>query len=189
MNFNFEIGFDRIRLVKWLMNHRTRVANKMSVLGNDLAIRGRRHDNSYTGDTESELFIKAKTSKDINNRMRYGLMVQNLHEGSNDYLPGYHENGLSDMNLVQLIELICDNMAALEERISNPNNGDTEVKLNPEDYYDAALERIPEDTPDIVKDMIRNTVDYIVDKNAVIKGMIEKREALRRGETTKKQTI
>lgn len=203
MIFEREIGFDRARLIKWMVRHRTRVSNKLSVLGNDLAIRGRRHDNSYTDDTESTLFIKAKTAKDISERERYSQLLNRLHEQNNDYLPNYHDRGLSGMNLVQLMEFICDGMATFEEDvIKSKDDGNTMVDLEPKDYYDAVLERIPEDTPEVVKDMIQNTIDYIVDKNSAIKRMIEKREmlyradmakrkeeALHRGETKEEQNI
>ena len=177
----YDTDFDRNRLIKWLMRHRTRVGNKMSALGNDLAIRGRRHDNTYTDDMESELFIKAKTASTYEERLRATEGLYNLHARNNDYYPEFHKGGLSDMNMAQIIELICERMALYEETILE--NGNTILSIEPDRYYEFVLLGFPEDMPDIIKDIVRNTIDYIVDKNSVIKKMIEKREAMYRGET------
>ena len=183
MNYDYDRYFNKNKLIKWLMSHRLRVSNKMSVLGNDLVIRGRRHDNSYSDDMEVELATRSKTSDILAERKRYAEMLENLHKAHNDYCPLYFENGLLDMNLVQIMELICDSMARYEE--TKTSDGNRVISINPEDYYDYVLAVFPEDIPELLQSLVKNTIDYIVDKNSVIKKMIEKREAIYSGETKK----
>lgn len=108
--------------VKDLVDHKRRVAGHMQTVANDLFGRAAVHDNSKFSEEEYSAYdaafpglqkyaygtpeFKAELSK-------IGLAVAH-HYSVNDHHPEFFRNGVSDMNLIQLIEMVCDWMAASE---------------------------------------------------------------------------
>ena len=121
--------FTRNHVAKWLVNHRNRVSMKMSALGNDLAIRGRRHDNSYTDNTEIDLFIKYLSETDPHKKKRAKELLDGVHYSRNDCYPRFFDKGVSEMNMIQLIEYICERMASLEEARTTGDEAMPEISL------------------------------------------------------------
>lgn len=169
-------------VIHWLLDHRMKVSNRLSSLGNDLAIRGRRHDNTYSEPVEMNRFaefynISLSDAARDEKRDRCADMVKNLHKKRNDYLYGFFENGINGMNMLQLMEYICDRITLWEEfKAGNisPINYDIlmdETSRNDVRHY--VLVGLPELSPDM-KAVVLNTVDYILDKNAILKKIVER---------------
>jgi hypothetical protein len=159
-----------MHVIKWLMEHRNNVSIKLSSLGNDLAIRGRRHDNSYTDDTESELFIQIMNAETQEQKDHFKELLNSVHGKVNDYYPSYfEEDGTRGMHILQLLEYICDKMATYEK---------THIKVSAmptQEYYDYVLEDLGDISDDLII-IIKNTMDYIYNKNMVIHRMMKQEE-------------
>lgn len=162
--------YTKMNVIKWLIGHRDKVSEKLSSLGNDLAIRGRRHDNSYTDDTECELFIQMENAETQEQKDHYKELLHSIHGKVNDYDPLYfEEDGTVGMHILQLLEYICDKMAYYEA---------THIKVSAmptQEYYDFVLEDLGEISDDLII-IIKNTIDYIYNKNMVIKRTMKQEE-------------
>ena len=141
--------------------HKARVSTRMSDLANDLGARGRRHANSYTGDTELSLLMKIEESDSAEDVRRYHELLDEIHAKNNDYEPNFHKY-IGEMNMIQLIEFIVDRVAVYD-------------RLVVEDGYPNAFEgyvsNIMMDLPNISDDLrgvIRETILYVVDRNKSI---------------------
>ena len=153
-------------ILNQILTHRNAVSVRMSSIGNDLAARGRRHDNSYSSITESGLIEKMFSKVDEETKERSMKLLESIHDSQNDYRINHHDNGVKDMNIIQLVEYITDKMASVEEEINNPTV---------EDYVSYVLSDV-DDASDDLKSVIRNTVLYILNKNKVLGDMIERKE-------------
>lgn len=169
-------------VIHWLLDHRMKVANRLSSLGNDLAIRGRRHDNTYSEPVEMNRFaefynISMSDEDRDTKRNRCADMVKNLHKMRNDYFHEFFEDGIKEMNMLQLMEYICDRVTLWEEfkagNISPINYDILLDKSSRDDVKHYVLAGLPEMSPDMTVVVI-NTVDYILDKNAVLKRVVER---------------
>lgn len=176
------IGKDHV--IRWLLDHRMKVSQRMSSLGNDLAMRGRRHDNTYSETVESNRFAEfyniplGDPDRD-KKRDNCANLVKNLHKQRNDYFPEFFEGGITEMNMLQLIEYICDRITLWEELkagIISPINYDAlSDPENKDDLYHYVLAGLPELSPDM-EVVISNTVDYILDRNTILKRIMERGE-------------
>lgn len=98
--------------------------NKVSELGNmtikELLDRFQNHDNSKLEDSEAYIFAKygplLKHTTYGSDEYKQYLKEMNIalehHYSNNRHHPEHHENGVSDMNLIDLIEMIVDWKAA-----------------------------------------------------------------------------
>lgn len=171
-------------VIHWLLDHRSRVGKRMSSLGNDLAIRGRRHDNSYSETVETNQFmafynVSTSDPERFKKRDHHASLVREIHKQRNDYLYGFFDNGVNDMNMLQIMEYICDRITLWEEfkaGVISPINYDILMDdESKEDIRHYILTGLPELSPDM-KSVVLNTVDYILDRNAVIKQILERGE-------------
>lgn len=175
---------DKNDVIHWLLDHRMKVGKRLSELGNDLAIRGRRHDNSYSETVETNQFmafynVSANDPDRFKKRDHHADLVKEIHKQRNDYLCGFFDNGIADMNMLQLMEYLCDRITLWEEfkagTISPINYDilmDEESKNDIKHYILAGL---PDLSPEL-KSIVLNTVDYILNRNAVIKQLLERGE-------------
>ena len=88
-------------------------------IANDIAARGRRHDNSYTGGTEMNLLIKIANEKNANKKLELKKVLKGIHTNNNDYIPDFHDNGISGMNMVELLEFIADKISEYDLLVIN----------------------------------------------------------------------
>lgn len=163
---------EKLRIIKWLTSHRDRVSTKMSDLGNDLAIRGRRHDNSYTSDVESAIIAKIDSAKTKEERQHYTEVLQGIHWSTNDYHVEYFPKGIYDMNMIQMIELICDRLSRYE--VEHPIS----TELPGEECRDYVLEAFGDISPDL-SEVVLNTLDYIHNKNYMVKLHMKKEKEVK----------
>lgn len=155
------MGYTRNDVIKDLLKHRALVSSKMSMIGNDLAIRGRRHDNSKSEDTEVTLAIKAYYENGEDDNHFYNLSHA-THVANNDHHPAHFENGISDMNLVQLTEYVCDIMSIAEEYYEN--------EPSVENYMYEVMRDNPLGIPSDIAILIENTIQYIITRKQQLKG-------------------
>jgi len=91
-------------------------------LANTLVMRGLLHDASKTNDDEFDGFVKigkiSRTypygSDEYKQSMRDNKDVIDLHYSRNPHHPEHHKNGVADMSLIDIIEMVCDWKAASE---------------------------------------------------------------------------
>lgn len=153
-------------IYKEIMKHRQRVSLKMSTIANDIAARGRRHDNSYTDSMEYNLIEEYVNADNEDDKSHYGKLIRHLHSERNDYLPEYND-GIKNMNMIQLLELIAEKVTIIDERYGTNNDMDF--------YKEKVIELLnPEDMSDDLKSIIKNTVEYYVDRNGTIMKSLKK---------------
>jgi hypothetical protein len=127
--------------VKDLVDHKVRVAAYMQSIANDLFRRAMIHDNSKFSEEEYHLYEAAcpELQKHAYGSPEYKEAVKQLgpawehHCKVNDHHPEFHrEDGVSAMTLVQLIEMLCDWLAASERSQTNFEAG---LKMNKERFH------------------------------------------------------
>lgn len=154
-------------VIKEVLVHRERVSTKMSLMANDLAKRGRRHDNSKTGDTELDLYLRAKNEPAVNNR----ILAESLHAATNDHHISFFGGNVAKMNLFQLMEFVADQMVHVEDAITNPTI---------DDYMDVITHQLnnPSDSNSdenntIILSIISNTIESLIKTKKIQKGVID----------------
>ena len=154
----------RREIIKELMLNRTRINLKMSMLAGDLMIRARRHDNSYTSEDEMNLLLMMKDTNDEFKKERYWELVEEFHAKANDYLPAFHEFDISKMNILQLTEYIIHMVCTYDKKVVE-SNADKSIEA----YTEFVISGLGcSMLSDDIKGIIRETVEYIVDRNASI---------------------
>ena len=140
-----------------ILNHVKDVQLYLEEIISELKKRGIIHDKSKFSDPEFSAFVnnvdKFKQvnygSEEYNKLIEATKMAVDHHHKNNRHHTSYHKNGIMDMNLIDLIELICDWKAA---SVRSPN-------LTFHDSLDIAMKKynIP---PDIEK-ILRNTINHL----------------------------
>ena len=121
------------------LQHIARVNELLTFCAKDLLRRGKEHDESKLHSPEKELFDEMTPLKHLEyGSDEYKEALEKLkpaldhHYLMNDHHPEYFENGMEDMNLLQLIELCVDWKASSERHTT----GDIEksMKINKERF-------------------------------------------------------
>ena len=164
-----------------IMMHKARVSIKMSDLANDLGARGRRHDNSYTGDNELAILMKIRESDNASDIVRYEQLLHEIHAKNNDCEPDFHKGNISEMNMFQLIEYIVDKIAYYDEMVVNEN-----AQKDFDHYKNYVLSDL--NVSDDLRGVIEETVLYVIDRNkSIVKNLAKetnpKYEVIKDGET------
>lgn len=102
--------------------HKQSVMKKIAHILTKLVVRGAIHDNSKFSEQEAELFIKMtpKLKASTYGSEEYKQFLKELkpaldhHYKNNRHHPEYHQEGIKGMSLVDLIEMMCDWLAATE---------------------------------------------------------------------------
>jgi len=139
------------------MRHIERVRNLLNKMVRHLLRRGELHDQSKLEPPESPLFAQytdqlrlltfgSQEYSDCKKKLGPAL---DHHYARNPHHPEFHKNGVADMNLIDLVEMICDWKAA-SERHDNGN-------LNKSIEINGARYGLP---PMLVK-IFENTVDIL----------------------------
>jgi hypothetical protein len=108
--------------VKDLVDHKQRVAKRMQIVANELFKRAANHDNSKFSEEEfeaydgafAELQKYAYGTEDFKAALNKIKPAIAHHYAVNDHHPEHFEQGVNQMNLIQLIEMVCDWLAASE---------------------------------------------------------------------------
>lgn len=142
--------------VKDLVQHKKWVAEYMQMVANDLFRRAAVHDNSKFDPEEFDVYEKA--FPDLQ-KYAYGTPEQqavyeqirpalNHHFQANYHHPEHYENGINGMSLLDVIEMVCDWMAASKRSQTGIDRG---LEINKERYgiSDQLFEIIVETVSDL----------------------------------------
>lgn len=107
--------------------HIERVRNLLNKCIVELVKRGELHDQSKMASPEVEVFAKYTrllanceyNSEEYRKNLAEMKPALDHHYANNRHHPEHHKNGINDMNLIDLIELLCDWKASSERQ----NNG------------------------------------------------------------------
>lgn len=108
--------------IKDLIDHRWRVGRYMRIVANALFQNALIHDNSKFEPEEFGAYEAAfpKLQKYAYGSEEFKQALQTIqpaiehHYQANDHHPEHFENGIADMDLIQLTEMVCDWLAASE---------------------------------------------------------------------------
>ena len=104
------------------LEHIRSVSNKINTFIKLLVERAQKHDNSKLGSPEKELFDKytpilkeltygSEEYKDSLEQLKPAL---DHHYAVNPHHPEHYHNGIDGMNLIDIVEMYCDWLAAIE---------------------------------------------------------------------------
>ena len=133
--------------------HIERVRNLLNVCAIDLLTRGEMHDQSKLESPEVEVFTELAAStygseeyEGFREAMKPAL---DHHYANNRHHPEHHKNGVDDMNLMDLAEMLCDWKAASERH--NDGNIRKSIEVNGKRFeMSPQLIRIFENTADML---------------------------------------
>lgn len=102
--------------------HQISVSKKIGHLIKNLVQRAASHDNSKFSEEEADLFIKMTPllrqstygSEEYKQFLKELTPALDHHYQTNSHHPEHYENGIKDMDLIDLIEMLCDWYAATE---------------------------------------------------------------------------
>lgn len=139
------------------LEHIDKVRDNIDAMIIQLIARGVCHDLSKLEPPEKEIFDEwtpklsgvtygSNEYREMLNKMRPAI---DHHQANNRHHPEFHKDGIDGMNLVDLVEMICDWQAAAERH----NDGDVRrsIEINQERF---------KMTPQLAN-ILRNTVDFL----------------------------
>lgn len=142
-----------------VIKHKQEVANYMGIIATQLFQRAANHDNSKFSPEEFEVFeemtplLETLTYGSEEYKQALAKMQPALdhHYRENNHHPEYYEDGIEGMSLIDLIEMVCDWMAATKR----VQNGDisTSLEINKKRFgIDDQLAKILENTVVTIQD-------------------------------------
>ena len=141
------------------MEHIVKVRNYILKIGYELEIRALKHDHDKIDNlTEKELFdeytpkLKECTyGSDEYKKFLAGLKEGlDIHYSNNRHHPEHFENGIKGMNLIDLVEMICDWKAASERHSDGDIYKSIEINQQRFGYSDE------------LKTILKNTIDFLI---------------------------
>jgi hypothetical protein len=137
--------------------HIERVRNLLNLCVLDLMRRGELHDQSKLDHPEVEVFAEytSKLSKCTYGSDEYKGYLEKMrpallhHYANNRHHPEHHRDGVNDMNLLDIVEMLCDWKAASERH--NDGNIRRSIEVNANRFgLSPQLVKILENTADIL---------------------------------------
>ena len=137
--------------------HIERVRNLLNMMIKELLNRGELHDQSKLEEPEVALFTEytPKLAECTYGSPEYNQFKKDMkpaldhHYANNRHHPEHHKNGINDMNLLDLVEMLCDWKAASERH--NDGNIRKSIEINGERF---------EMSPQLIK-VFENSVDLL----------------------------
>jgi hypothetical protein len=107
-----------------LIDHKKRVGGYMRLIADELFRRACDHDYSKLGPEEYDLFADsfAVFQQSVYGSEEYRAQLQRIgpaiehHYRTNDHHPEFFTGGVNDMNLIQVVEMVCDWIASSERK-------------------------------------------------------------------------
>lgn len=155
-----------ILFMKKLTMRSTLVELYMNRIAKEITMRGPRHDSSKRSGVERATFMKYHLKPvdiwGISNKshphpddLQAAIVI---HAKNNDYRPEHHPNGMRDMNICQLTEMICDIATSAKELgILDENRRTTCIKSMLRDRYDVE---------EPLSSIITNSVNKLISKDS-----------------------
>lgn len=134
------------------------VREYLTVVVNELLVRALDHDASKLEEPELEMYDR------VTPRLKHSTYGSDEYKGfladmgpalqhhyqANRHHPEHHENGIKDMNLIDLVEMVCDWVAASERHADGDPHRSIDINQDRFGYSDD------------VKAILHNTVDALV---------------------------
>ena len=141
------------------MRHIERVRNLLNTCIRDLMDRQEKHDQSKLESPEVELFteytpkLKETTfgSEEYNQYKKEMSVALDHHYANNRHHPEHNKNGIDDMNLLDLVEMLADWKAASERH--NDGNLKKSIEINGKRF---------EMSPQLIR-IFENSIDLLCD--------------------------
>ena len=138
------------------MEHKTRVSIILTKIAKDMISRGKIHDNSKFKSPERDIY---EMNHDKLSQARFGTeeykkiqdemsIAVNHHYQVNDHHPEHFQNGIVDMNLIQIQEMLADILAV------SMTKGTDVIKFLPDFMRE-------KDIPENYYTILRNTLEYM----------------------------
>lgn len=146
---------DKYKTMCETYKHKQNVSKYISFILHDLIVKSIYHDDSKLENPEVDIFTEYTPklanstygSDEYNQFLKEMKVALDSHYANNSHHPEYHNNGIKDMTLVDLIEMICDWKAATMRH----NDGDIykSIELNQKRFgYSDELKQIFVNTVD-----------------------------------------
>jgi len=124
--------------------HIQRVNELLTVFGDFLPERGKMHDQSKLGDVEKPIFdevtpkLKELTygSDEYKEQLKTMQKALDHHYAENRHHPEHHSDGFKGMNLVDIVEMLCDWRAATERHADGDIKKSIEINQERFGYSD-----------------------------------------------------
>lgn len=118
------------------LSHICKVRDYLNICITELLKRGEDHDKTKMENPELDLFVEytdklAKStygSEEYNKNKEEMAIAIEHHYANNRHHPECHKNGINDMNLIDLVEMLCDWKAASERH--NDGNIRKSIEIN-----------------------------------------------------------
>ena len=139
--------------------HIERVRNLLNVCVSNLLNRGEKHDQSKLDSPEVELFTEytPKLASCTYDSDEYKAMKKAMkpaldhHYANNSHHPEHYKNGIEDMNLLDILEMLCDWKAASERH--NDGNIRKSIEINGSRFnISPQLIRLMENTVSLIEE-------------------------------------
>jgi hypothetical protein len=144
------VGFDTFK-------HIERVRNLLNMCAVDLMYRGESHDQTKLEEPEAAIFAKytEKLAASTYNSPEYNQTKLEMkpaldhHYANNSHHPEHYKNGVNDMNLLDILEMLCDWKASSERH--NDGNIRKSIEINANRFgISPQLTKILENTADLL---------------------------------------
>jgi len=135
---------NRQECIEETQNHIAKVYSLLSLIANHLRIRGEDHDASKLVNPELDAFVEytPKLSGTTYGSDEYKEMLANLkpaldhHYANNRHHSECHKNGMRDMNLIDITEMLCDWKASSERHADGDIYKSIEINQKRFNYSD-----------------------------------------------------
>jgi hypothetical protein len=146
--------FEEVKELGIIYHHKFVVLQQMNIIIQELIKRAQDHDNSKFSEEEFPFLVKAM---DDLHKVQFGTPeyaevrekwsgLFNSHYKKNSHHPEFYPNGIEDMNLLDLVELLCDWKAA-SMRKENGGTISNSIRVGTERYgLSSQLVKILENT-------------------------------------------
>lgn len=120
------------------MRHIERLRNLLNVCVVELLRRGELHDQSKLGSPEVEAFTEytdklagcTYDSDEYKKNLAAIKPALDHHYANNRHHPEHHKNGINDMNLIDLVEMLCDWKSSSERHLDGNLRKSIEINAN-----------------------------------------------------------
>lgn len=148
------------------LKHIYSVKEKLMVIILNLATRAEEHDLSKLSSPEKKVFDKVTPklreleygSEEYKEQLKEMGVALEHHYSNNRHHPEHFENGINDMNLVDVIEMFCDWLAATERH----NTGDIMASININQKRFGMSDELANIFKNTVKDVFKINSDNLV---------------------------
>lgn len=153
------LNYTEEHYIKDIKKHVNLVSEAMGLLAKILVQRGINHDKTKFEEPEKSIFCKHTPeldkcefgSEEYKKHLEKVKVAIEHHYKNNSHHPEHYENGIKDMNLLDIVEMFCDWYAVTQQL--GKNSIEKSIEINKERFgYSDDLEAIFKNTIDVLDD-------------------------------------